>query len=60
MEEERISSVILDEAARLGADEASCLVAEGIKTEVDYTGGRIGMIRTTFNHRVSVKVLFQK
>ena len=54
MEEERISSVILDEAARLGADEASCLVAEGIKTEVDYTGGRIGMIRTTFNHRVSV------
>lgn len=60
MNEEKISSLLLDEAKRLGADEASCLVAEGIKTEVDYSGGRIGMIRTTFNHHVSVKVLLQK
>ncbi|MBQ9409137.1 MAG: hypothetical protein IJU28_07105 [Clostridia bacterium] len=51
-----IAKLILDEAARLGADEAQCSVTESEKKEFNVDGGRFSLMRTLFDRGVSVTV----
>ena len=52
-----VARMILTEAKEQGADYAQCTVSESEKKEFNVDGGRFSLMRTLFNHNVTITLL---